>query len=62
MFLNSFDKLKKNGIYIIEDVDFIYIKELAEALSEYNPEIITLYDNNAKHQNNNLILIRKFKN
>ena len=62
MFLNSFDKLRKNGIYIIEDVDFIYIKELAEVLSEYNPEIITLYDNNAKHQNNNLILIRKFKN
>ena len=60
MFLNSFDKLRKNGIYIIEDVNFIYIKELAEALSEYNPEIITLYDNNTKHQNNNLILIRKF--
>jgi hypothetical protein len=60
MFLNSFEKVRKNGIYIIEDVDYIYIKKLAEELSKYNPEIITLTDNNAKHQNNNLILIRKF--
>lgn len=60
MFVNSFDKLRKNGIYIIEDVDFMYIKKLAGALSKYNPEIITLNDNNnIKHLNNNLILIRK---
>ena len=61
-FLNSFDKLKKNGIYIIEDVDFIYISKLTKALSKYNPEIITLNDNLnsfSQHQNNNLILIRK---
>jgi hypothetical protein len=60
MFLNSFDKLRKNGIYIIEDVDFMYIKKLADTLSKYNPEIIILNDNNTKHLNNNLILIRKY--
>jgi hypothetical protein len=59
MFLNSFDKLRKNGIYIIEDVGFNYLKKLADTLSKYNPEIITLNDNNTKHGNNNLILIRK---
>jgi len=60
LFLNSFDKLRKNGIYIIEDVDFMYIKKLADTLSKYNPEIIILNDNNTKHLNNNLILIRKY--
>jgi len=60
MFLNSFDKLRKNGIYIIEDVDFMYIEKLADILSKYNPEIIMLNDNNTKHLNNNLILIRKY--
>jgi hypothetical protein len=60
MFLNSFDKLRKNGIYIIEDVDFMYIKKLVDTLSKYNPEIIILNDNNTKHLNNNLILIRKY--
>ena len=60
LFLNSFDKLRKNGIYIIEDVDFMYIKKLADTLSKYNPEIIILNDNNIKHLNNNLILIRKY--
>lgn len=61
MFLNSFDKLKKNGIYIIEDVGFIYLEKLANSLSKYNPEIIALSDNNHKHGrgDNNLILIRK---
>ena len=60
-FLNSFDKLKKNGIYIIEDVDFTNISKFTKALSKYNPEIITLNDNlnSSQHQNNNLILIRK---
>jgi hypothetical protein len=59
MFLNSFDKLRENGIYIIEDVNFKYLKKLADILSKYNPEIIALNDNNTKHKNNNLILIRK---
>ena len=60
LFLNSFNKLRKNGIYIIEDVDFMYIKKLADRLSKYNPEIIILNDNNTKHLNSNLILIRKY--
>jgi hypothetical protein len=59
MFLNSFDKLRKNGIYIIEDVNFKYLKKIEDILSKYNPEIIVLNDNNTKHENNNLILIRK---
>jgi hypothetical protein len=59
MFSYSFDKLRKNGIYIIEDVGFKYLKKLADALSKYNPEIIVLNDNNTKCGNNNLILIRK---
>jgi hypothetical protein len=53
MFLNSFDKLKKNGIYILEDVGFKYLKKLEDILSKYNPEIIVLNDNNTKHGNNN---------
>jgi 23S rRNA U2552 (ribose-2'-O)-methylase RlmE/FtsJ len=59
MFINSFDKLRKNGIYIIEDVNFVYLKKLAESLSKYNPEIIALNDNNIERGDNNLILIRK---
>lgn len=61
-FLNSFDKLKKNGIYIIEDVDFSYISKFTKVLSKYNIEIITLNDNLnslSSHRDNNLILIRK---
>ena len=60
LFLNSFDKLRKNGIYIIEDINITYINKLAETLSEYNPEIILLNDfNNSKKHSNNIILIRK---
>jgi hypothetical protein len=59
MFLNSFDKLRINGIYIIEDVNFSYINKLSKALLKYNPEIITLNNNLNKNIDNNLILIRK---
>jgi 23S rRNA U2552 (ribose-2'-O)-methylase RlmE/FtsJ len=59
MFLNSFDRLRKNGIYIIEDVHTTYIDKLANALSEYNPEIIILKDKRAIKMDNNLIVIRK---
>ncbi len=66
-FLNSFQKLKKGGLYIIEDVDFSYLKQLKDKLAKYNPEVVIL-DNNFTNQNsfrhdnlndNNLIVIRK---
>lgn len=42
-FLNSFDKLKKNGIYIIEDVQYHYLITIHDKLRQYNPNII-LFD------------------
>jgi hypothetical protein len=59
LFLNSFYKLKKRGIYIIEDVHFNYINKLSKELIKYNPEVILLNDKNAERLDNNLILIRK---
>ena len=59
-FLNSFEKLKKNGIYIIEDIFLSEIPKYSKELSKYNFEIISLNDDkNKKITNNNLILIRK---
>ena len=62
LFLNSFDKLKKNGIYIIEDINFLYIDKIYKKLSFYNPELIILNDSLNKYQSNdnNLILVRKY--
>ncbi len=62
LFLNSFNKLRKDGIYIIEDVHFIYLNELKNSLINYNPEIVILkndYVNNHLIKDNNLIIIRK---
>ncbi len=39
-FLNSFDKLKKNGIYIIEDVNYKNLNIINEKLKKFKPEII----------------------
>jgi 23S rRNA U2552 (ribose-2'-O)-methylase RlmE/FtsJ len=41
-FLNSFDKLKKNGIYIIEDVQYHYLITIHDKLRQYNPNIILI--------------------
>ena len=63
LFLNSFKKLKKRGVYIIEDVHYSYLLDLKSKLSEYKPEVIILqnkYFNRYNIKNNNLILIRKF--
>ncbi len=59
MFINSFNKLRKNGIYIIEDVHFSYIDKLIKRLSKYDPEVIILKNNYTKKIDSNLIIIRK---
>tara|TARA_B110000285_G_C14990523_1_gene546063 strand:+ start:220 stop:1011 length:792 start_codon:yes stop_codon:yes gene_type:complete len=67
LFLNSFHKLKKGGIYIIEDVDFKYLNELKNGLKKFNTEIVVLTNdyfdqnsiNDANLNDNNLILVRK---
>ena len=41
-FLNSFNKLKKNGIYIVEDVKYRDIGTVLNKLDKFNPEIIIL--------------------
>lgn len=62
LFLNSFHKLRRDGIYIIEDVNFENLHELKTKLVKYNPEVVILkneyYDANPNN-NNNLIIIRK---
>ena len=62
LFINSFNKLRNGGIYIIEDVHYSYLYDLKNKLIKYNPEIVVLqnkYFNKFNIKNNNLILIRK---
>ncbi len=58
LFINSFNKLKKNGIYIIEDVHLLELNNIIEKLKKFNPELIVLQNKNVKYQNNNLVIIR----
>ena len=58
LFINSFDKLKKNGIYIIEDVHSRELKDIMKKLKKFNPELVVLQSKNIKYQNNNLVVIR----
>jgi hypothetical protein len=58
LFINSFNKLKKNGIYIIEDVHILELNNTMEKLKKFNPELIVLQNKNVKYQNNNLVIIR----
>jgi hypothetical protein len=57
-FKNSFYKLKKNGLYIIEDVHIAYLDKLVEKLKEHNPKII-LFENNNNLDDNNLVVFKK---
>jgi hypothetical protein len=58
LFTNSFNKLKKNGIYIIEDVHILELNNIMGKLKKFNPELIVLQNKNVKYQDNNLIIIR----
>ena len=58
LFINSFDKLKKNGIYIIEDVYTLELNNVMKKLKKFSPELIVLENKNIKYHNNNLIIIR----
>ena len=59
LFINSFNKLKKNGIYIIEDVYHREFNYIMKKLENFNPELVILGKNNFYSKgNNNLIIIR----
>lgn len=59
LFRNSFDKLKKNGIYIIEDIHNLELNNIMKKLNKFNPELIVLQSKNIKYRDNNLIIIRR---
>lgn len=59
-FHNSFDKLKKNGIYVIEDVKLFDLNTFSKKLKDFNTEIIVLDTRSTNdYINNNLVVIRK---
>ena len=58
LFINSINKLKKNGIYIIEDVHTLELDNIMKKLNKFNTELIVLQNKNVKYQNNNLVIIR----
>jgi len=59
-FNNSFSKLKKSGIYIIEDIKSQEFNYIMEKLKNFNPELIVLGRNNLNIPgDNNLVIIRK---
>ena len=59
-FVNSFEKLKNNGVYIIEDVKPLEINDIMIKLKDYSPELVTLRGNNIpQFSDNNLIIVRK---
>ena len=58
-FFNSFDKLKNNGIYIIEDVKNKHLSYIQEKLKDYDTEIVSLSNKFINAYGSNLIVIRK---
>jgi hypothetical protein len=58
LFTNSFSKLKKNGIYIIEDVHLLELNNIMEKLKNFNTELIVLQNKNIPSLGNNLVIVR----
>jgi hypothetical protein len=59
-FINSFHKLKKNGVYVIEDVSSKYLGYLQNKLKNYDIDVVVLFSKYKKlHHDNNLIVIKK---
>ena len=58
-FFNSFNKLKNNGIYIIEDVKNKHLEYIKEKLKDYDVEIVTLSNKFMDVYGSNLIIVRK---
>ena len=57
LFNLSFSKLKKNGVYVIEDVNISYLVRLVSQLKRYNPKIISA--NRKNNIDDYLLLIKK---
>ena len=60
LFKNSFDRLKKDGIYIIEDVSNKYLEDIINNLKDFNPEVVILNSKVNIRTDNNLICFRKY--
>ena len=59
-FKNSFHKLKKNGVFVIEDVPNNCLLYLQKKLKNYDIEVVVGFTKTKKiYGNNNLIIIRK---
>ena len=59
-FINSFHKLKKNGVFVIEDVSNTCLVYLQNKLKDYDFDIVVGYAKTKKvYRDNNLIIIRK---
>ena len=63
-FKNSIDNLKKNGLYIIEDVGWRYMDELVKYFNKqrdtYNYELVIL-KSEKMNNDNNLMVIRRIQ-
>ena len=64
LFKNSIDNLKKNGLYIIEDVGWPYMGELVKYFNKkrdiYNYELVIL-KSKKMNNDNNLMVIRRIQ-
>jgi hypothetical protein len=59
-FINSFHKLKKNGVYVIEDVRYQCLDYLQKKLINYDIDIVVGFTKHKKSfESNNLIVIKK---